>query len=285
MLWNHIATASTQAASRLYILTGSAVPSDDVMRHSGAGRFARLRSARCPCSSGSLQRRDLMAALLHAAGAVMTATDLPSPACRSRSPVGGPPGGVRIRTPPGRARVRRDDVDVESPRVGGPARPARVRRLMMSPARNLATERTDPLATDTPGPSRPSTAPRSRTTWGPRCADGRRGPASVGAAHPLRLRAAARHAKRHFTALPLALAATGCRTGTAARRPEPPYGFVLRADGRSGPADPVRVRCRRSVAAPTRRPDSVDASVASRPTRGAFERAAPVISTGPPPRS
>jgi predicted AAA+ superfamily ATPase len=44
-VWNHVRRAVDDAGGRpgQFVLTGSAVPSDDATRHSGAGRFTRLR--------------------------------------------------------------------------------------------------------------------------------------------------------------------------------------------------------------------------------------------------
>lgn len=43
-IWNHVRHAVDDRASvGQFILTGSAVPADDASRHSGAGRFSRLR--------------------------------------------------------------------------------------------------------------------------------------------------------------------------------------------------------------------------------------------------
>jgi hypothetical protein len=43
-LWNHVRRAvDDRRAAGQFILTGSAVPADDVTRHTGAGRLARLR--------------------------------------------------------------------------------------------------------------------------------------------------------------------------------------------------------------------------------------------------
>ena len=43
-IWNHIRrTVDDRARSGQFILTGSAVPADDITRHTGAGRLARLR--------------------------------------------------------------------------------------------------------------------------------------------------------------------------------------------------------------------------------------------------
>jgi predicted AAA+ superfamily ATPase len=97
-----------------------------------------------------------MDALLHAEPARSAATDLPIPRLAELAVAGGWPArrGVSVQDAAGYVReyvALTCDVDV--PRVGGPRRdPARVRRLMMSLARNLATEATlTVLAADTAG--------------------------------------------------------------------------------------------------------------------------------------
>ena len=43
-IWNHIRRAvDNRARSGQFILTGSAIPADDITRHTGAGRLTRLR--------------------------------------------------------------------------------------------------------------------------------------------------------------------------------------------------------------------------------------------------
>lgn len=43
-IWNHVRrTVDLRSRPGQFILTGSAVPADDATRHTGAGRFARLR--------------------------------------------------------------------------------------------------------------------------------------------------------------------------------------------------------------------------------------------------
>ncbi len=43
-IWNHVRRAiDRRSAPGQFILTGSAVPADDITRHTGAGRFVRLR--------------------------------------------------------------------------------------------------------------------------------------------------------------------------------------------------------------------------------------------------
>ena len=159
VLWNHVRRAVDAGGGKsgLYILTGSSVPADDVRRHSGAGRFARLRMRPMSLfelghSTGAIS----LDALLHAEPARSAATDLPIPRLAELAVAGGWPGrrGASVQDAAGYVReyvALTCDVDV--PRVGGPRRdPARVRRLMMSVARNLATEAPlTTLAADTAG--------------------------------------------------------------------------------------------------------------------------------------
>lgn len=42
-LWNHVRRAVDEAGPGCFILTGSALPADDITRHTGAGRISRLR--------------------------------------------------------------------------------------------------------------------------------------------------------------------------------------------------------------------------------------------------
>lgn len=144
-LWNHVRHAvDDRQAKGQFILTGSAVPPDDFTRHSGAGRFSRLRLR--PMSLFELG---------HATGSVSLCSVLagePVPGCESRLHtrdlaqlicVGGWPAHLRAST--GEALGANRDylaevsrVDVE--RVNGVRHdPNRVQRLMQSLARNVAT--------------------------------------------------------------------------------------------------------------------------------------------------
>lgn len=51
-LWNEVRRAVDAAAdSGQFILTGSSIPDDDITRHTGAGRFVRIRKRRASCLS------------------------------------------------------------------------------------------------------------------------------------------------------------------------------------------------------------------------------------------
>ncbi|UZN02975.1 ATP-binding protein [Cellulomonas sp. S1-8] len=150
-LWNHVRRAVDAAGEPgQFVLTGSSVPTDDVRRHSGAGRFARLRMR--PLSlyeAGHSTGGVSLAALLHGEPARSPAADLPVPRLAELAVAGGWPARQGARVQEAAAYVREYvafTCEVDVPRIGGPRRdPARVRRLMMSLARNVATEA--PIAT------------------------------------------------------------------------------------------------------------------------------------------
>jgi len=144
-LWNHVRHAVDDRQARgQFILTGSAVPPDDITRHSGAGRFSRLRLR--PMSlyelgraTGAVSLRALIGGEpVPSAEARLNARELAGVVC-----VGGWPGHLPASA--GQAqRANRDylaevcRVDVE--RANGVRHnPERVYRLMQSLARNVAT--------------------------------------------------------------------------------------------------------------------------------------------------
>ena len=65
-IWNQVRrTVDRRAAAGQFILTGSAVPADDITRHTGAGRFTRLRMRplslyEAECSSGRISLARLL---------------------------------------------------------------------------------------------------------------------------------------------------------------------------------------------------------------------------------
>jgi predicted AAA+ superfamily ATPase len=148
VIWNHIRRAvDDRAAPGQFILTGSAVPADDITRHTGAGRISRLRMR--PMSLFESGR---------GTGEVSLAHLLVGEAPRSSDPglgvaelarevaVGGWPGSRHL-APDAALRAVRDYLeeirrtDVE--RVDGTRRdPDKVGRLLRSLARNVATTAT-----------------------------------------------------------------------------------------------------------------------------------------------
>jgi predicted AAA+ superfamily ATPase len=145
-LWNHVRRAvDARGETGQFVLTGSAVPSDDVARHTGAGRFSFLRMRPMTLfESGYSNGAISLSALLsgerpRSDDPGLTVTDL-----AERITVGGWPAQVsRPVTDAGRAardyleQIRQVDVS----RVAGSHRdPARLERLLQSLARNTATE-------------------------------------------------------------------------------------------------------------------------------------------------
>lgn len=161
-VWNHVRRAiDRRRASGQFILTGSAVPADDIARHTGAGRFVRLRMRPLSLyesghSGGQISLRRLLDGEEQRAGRSET------PVARVAELVcaGGWPGHIG-RTLPGVLRVNRGYVDeirrTDVSRVSGRTRdPTKVERLLRSLARNVATPVSlSKLATEVGGDERP----------------------------------------------------------------------------------------------------------------------------------
>ena len=144
-LWNQVRRAvDDRRAVGQFVLTGSAVPQDDVTRHTGAGRFARLRMR--PMSlfeSGHSTGEVSLSALLNgrpprASDPGMKVGDL-----LERIAVGGWPGLLDQGVPRALRAVRAYTEEVcrtDIQRVDGVAHdPEKVLLLMRSLARNLST--------------------------------------------------------------------------------------------------------------------------------------------------
>ena len=144
-VWNHVRRAvDDRARPGQFILTGSAVPADDVTRHTGAGRLTRLRLRPMSLfetgrSSGAVSLRDLLAGgAPRSTEADLSVRDLAEQVC-----VGGWPGNLQRSTnqalQANRAyldEIRRVDVS----RVDGTQRdPVKVGDFLRSFARNVAT--------------------------------------------------------------------------------------------------------------------------------------------------
>ena len=144
-IWNHIRRAVDDRASPgQFILTGSAVPADDVTRHTGAGRLTRLRMRPMSLfegkhSSGEISlRRLLRGDSQRSQRHLLTVEELAELVC-----AGGWPGHIG-RPLPHRLRMNRDYLNeirrVDVSRVSGARRdPVKVGRLLRSLARNVAT--------------------------------------------------------------------------------------------------------------------------------------------------
>ncbi|WP_366452253.1 AAA family ATPase [Cellulomonas sp.] len=81
-LWNHVGRAvDDRQQTGQFILTGSATPADDAARHSGAGRFARIRCGRCQSSRRAT--RPAPSPCRHCSTAMRIASRSPTLPCRS----------------------------------------------------------------------------------------------------------------------------------------------------------------------------------------------------------
>ena len=144
-IWNHVRRAvDDRQASGQFILTGSAVPRDDETRHTGAGRFIRLRMrpmtlAEAGHSTGAISFRALLA------GSPAQAADagLTVPRIADLVAIGGWPDNLEAAVPRAQRLVRgyvEEVARTDIQRVDGVRRdPEVVRRLLRSLARNVAT--------------------------------------------------------------------------------------------------------------------------------------------------
>jgi len=145
-VWNHVRSeVDRQQGTGLYILTGSATPSNDARRHSGAGRFARLTMR--PMSlfeSGDSTGEVSLAALLDGHRPTTKATDVTVPRYVELVVRGGWPLNL-TRSIAAAARANIDYVttitEVDLPTVD-PARrhPRLALRVLQALARNIGME-------------------------------------------------------------------------------------------------------------------------------------------------
>lgn len=157
-IWNHIRRAvDSRQLPGQFILTGSAVPADDITRHTGAARITRLRMRPMSLfetghSTGALS----LGGLLDGAPSDSPDPGLTVAAIAERVAVGGWPGH-RGRTVGQSLQALRDYLDeirrVDIVRVDRTRRdPQKVGRLLSSLARNVATTvAVTTLAADTSG--------------------------------------------------------------------------------------------------------------------------------------
>ena len=161
-IWNHVRRAiDGRPDPGQFILTGSAVPPDDITRHTGAGRISRLRMRPMSLfeagrSAGSVS----LAALLEGRVSASSDPGLTVSDLAEEVALGGWPG-LRGRGVQDGLLAVRDYLDevvrVDVVRVDGAQRdPNRVARLLASLARNVATHAAmTTLAEDTGGPDGP----------------------------------------------------------------------------------------------------------------------------------
>ena len=150
VIWNHIRRAvDDRARPGQFILTGSAVPADDVTRHTGAGRLTRLRLR--PMSlleSGHSTGQISVAALLDRAAHRSPSTGPALQDLAQLVSVGGWPGHIAFALNQTQAlQANRDYLEevrrVDVARVDGVRRdPEKIGRLLQSIARNVATHAT-----------------------------------------------------------------------------------------------------------------------------------------------
>jgi uncharacterized protein len=159
-IWNHVRRAVDERVDPgQFILAGSAQPTDDDTRHTGAGRISRLRMR--PMSLYELGTSDgaisLAGLLDHQRNEVtdpgLDLEDLAAAICR-----GGWPAFRELGLPDALRRVRDylDEIPRDTQRLGPRHRTERVVRLIQSLARNVATPVTArTLATDASRPEDP----------------------------------------------------------------------------------------------------------------------------------
>lgn len=163
-IWNHVRRAvDDRREPGQFILTGSATPANDATRHSGAGRFSRLRMR--PMSlfeTGSSTGAISLGGLLAGEPAQTPNPGLTLDGVAEEIARGGWPGLRHLPLPDAIQRVRdyleeirrADIAEVEGVRRD----PDRVGRLLRSLARNVATHAAAAtLARDTGGPDKPLT--------------------------------------------------------------------------------------------------------------------------------
>lgn len=145
-IWNHLRRAVDQRERPgQFILTGSAVPADDITRHTGAGRLARLHMR--PMSlfeTGHATGSVSLGSLLDGTMPRSPNVELPLADLAQRLSVGGWPGLLHLDVRASQLALRSylDEVRrVDLSRVDGKQRdPEKVGRLLRSLARNVATQ-------------------------------------------------------------------------------------------------------------------------------------------------
>lgn len=157
-VWNYVrAEVDRRKEVGQFILTGSSVPADDVRRHSGAGRFARLTMRTMSLfesgeSSGDMSLSALLAGDRPTASPPsFTARDIAELVVRGGWPLN--IGKSVVASSRANVDYLKTIVEVDVPRIGGARRdPASALRLARALARNVAMEqRVKRLATEVAG--------------------------------------------------------------------------------------------------------------------------------------
>lgn len=145
-IWNHVRRAVDERPGLgHFILTGSAIPADDVTRHTGAGRMSRLRLR--PMSLfelGHSTGQVSLAELMDGRAVPRVVNEVPLAKVAERICVGGWPGHLRRKSRDAAMLANEDYVAeicrVDIGRADGVGRdPERVNRFLQSLARNTAT--------------------------------------------------------------------------------------------------------------------------------------------------
>ena len=146
-IWNHVRRAiDDRGVPGQFILAGSAVPSDDVTRHSGAGRISRIRMRPMSLHESGHSTGKVSLADLATSGEASTADSaLELEGVVDRIATGGWPALQRTSAADAQEALVSylDDVTrVDLSRLDGSRQhdPSRVQRLLASLARNTATE-------------------------------------------------------------------------------------------------------------------------------------------------
>ena len=156
-IWNHMrATADDGRRPGRFILTGSAVPADDITRHTGAGRIKRVRMRpmslfESGLSTGQVSLHDIFESSVgYIEKSQVDLGDVIAATCR-----GGWPGCIRLEIQAAQeyAEAYLEEVcRADVPQLGASRNPIRLRRMLRSLARNISGEVSQrALATDTGG--------------------------------------------------------------------------------------------------------------------------------------
>lgn len=145
-LWNHVRRAVDDSkVPGQFILTGSATPADDSTRHSGAGRFSRMRLRPLTfVETGDSAGAVSLAALFAGEPCQATVSDVPLAAVVERIVKGGFPATLPLSLAAAKQfnsdyldQISRVDIEADG-RLDHD--PVKVRALLRSLARNVATE-------------------------------------------------------------------------------------------------------------------------------------------------
>jgi predicted AAA+ superfamily ATPase len=146
IVWNYVRReVDRRSGPGQFILTGSAVPADDVARHSGAGRFARLRMRPMTLFETGESNGVMSLAVLMAGGRPAgRASGLTVPDLVDATVRGGWPRNLGLTTDQA-ARANADYLanaaEVDIPRLDGTFRdPERIGRFLQALGRNTAME-------------------------------------------------------------------------------------------------------------------------------------------------